>query len=668
MKKSLWVLIAAALAVYGCADGGGSDEPVCGNGTVESGEACDDGNLANGDGCSSACLIEGNHNPVCGNGTVESGEGCDDGNTVNGDGCSEDCKIETASAECGNGTVESGEGCDDGNLVDGDGCSSKCEVEASKAECGNGVLEPGEECDKEAGVPSSCSVWKPSAAWSDGTAKPACSSTCTVEVGACVLSTCGNGVMDADEACDGSIGEATCETFDGSKTWVSGEPVCSKTTCQLEVGSCVEQKCGNGVLDEGEACDPGAPKLACSDYNSSYVSGTTKCTSECQVDATGCVAGEAPVCGNGKLEAGEACDWGKENGESRNCSDVVPGATTGKATCNGCVLDTSACAGSESGFYWCQLMDPIEVTFDETKKTEVMVAHYGVGDDITETAMAGKLVYGKELHAMDTWKTVAATQDVNTHSFKATLTSSALSALVSDGTKVYYTFAIQSDGDADPRYCRRNVTGNDPAVDNPKLSPVLYDSEDKTTHPTEHDVGFAVNSKVASSDIVAKFTFERAKFDDGSAKTYTADVGSGLLSGSGFQCVSGCFSGADKALNVQNWKKAKADALSSGAYLLISELPTTGLSGIRLDMDVWRNASESAKNIVVLYSTDKGANFTEYGDIPLDTDEEKLKKFISYDVTFPSAANNVSELQIKLVPYGSNGALRFDNVVVSQGN
>lgn len=35
--------------------------------------------------------------PVCGNGTVESGEECDDGNTKNGDGCSSSCKTETTS-------------------------------------------------------------------------------------------------------------------------------------------------------------------------------------------------------------------------------------------------------------------------------------------------------------------------------------------------------------------------------------------------------------------------------------------------------------------------------------------------------------------------------------------------------------------------------------------
>jgi cysteine-rich repeat protein len=37
---------------------GSSPSPVCGNGTVESGEQCDDNNLTGGDGCSATCTIE----------------------------------------------------------------------------------------------------------------------------------------------------------------------------------------------------------------------------------------------------------------------------------------------------------------------------------------------------------------------------------------------------------------------------------------------------------------------------------------------------------------------------------------------------------------------------------------------------------------------------------
>lgn len=74
---------------------------------------------------------------------------------------------------------------------------------------------------------------------------------------------CGDGVVQAGEACDGG---AFCSS-----------------SCTLAV-------CGDGFVDEGEACDPAA--------------GAGPCSAECQL----------PRCGDGRLEAGEACDAGGSNG------------------------------------------------------------------------------------------------------------------------------------------------------------------------------------------------------------------------------------------------------------------------------------------------------------------------------------------------------------------
>jgi cysteine-rich repeat protein len=65
-------------------------------------------------------------NPVCGNGAVETGEQCDDGNTVNTDACLNTC----VNARCGDGILRGGvEACDDGNNLNGDGCDGSCNVE-----------------------------------------------------------------------------------------------------------------------------------------------------------------------------------------------------------------------------------------------------------------------------------------------------------------------------------------------------------------------------------------------------------------------------------------------------------------------------------------------------------------------------------------------------------
>lgn len=75
---------------------------VCGDGKKEGTEQCDDGNHDMGDGCSPLCVLE----PKCVNGTCEArcGDGvilpgdtneeCDDGNLRANDGCSPTCKLE----------------------------------------------------------------------------------------------------------------------------------------------------------------------------------------------------------------------------------------------------------------------------------------------------------------------------------------------------------------------------------------------------------------------------------------------------------------------------------------------------------------------------------------------------------------------------------------------
>ena len=87
----------------------------------------------------------------------------------------------------------------------------------------------------------------------------------------------------------------------------------------------VSASCGNGRLDPGESCDvaipagqPGACPIACEDGNT--------CTND-RVDGTDCAATcthdvISNCCGNGVLEAGEACDDGNQldfDGCSHNC-------------------------------------------------------------------------------------------------------------------------------------------------------------------------------------------------------------------------------------------------------------------------------------------------------------------------------------------------------------
>ena len=201
----------------------------CGNGILNVNEECDDQNLESGDGCDEQCILE-----LCGNGVLQEGAGeqCDDGNIASTDGCDSLCQIE----RCGNGILQSGEGCDDGNLRLGDGCDSNCQIE-----CGNGFRDLNEQCD-------------------DGNRSPGdgCDAECFNEV-------CGNGRLDNNEACD----DGNLINGDGCNDQCSRDS-CGDGVVQSELGEecddgnnqagdgcfvCLEEYCGNGRRDLGEACD-----------------------------------------------------------------------------------------------------------------------------------------------------------------------------------------------------------------------------------------------------------------------------------------------------------------------------------------------------------------------------------------------------------------------------
>jgi hypothetical protein len=90
---------------------------------------------------------------------------------------------------------------------------------------------------------------------------------------------CGDGLINAmlGEECEGSdLNGATCQSLGFDE----GSLSCSE--CKLVKTLCVK-RCGNGVIDTGEACDKDAGVIGCSDFG--YVS----CTAQCQLDRSHCV-------------------------------------------------------------------------------------------------------------------------------------------------------------------------------------------------------------------------------------------------------------------------------------------------------------------------------------------------------------------------------------------
>ncbi len=264
----------------------------------------------------------GNVSLTCGNGAPDTGEACDDGNLVNGDGCESDCRPTTW---CGDGQVQTpnsfsqAEACDDGpaNGSAGSGCTTQCTTKAGQcAARPTAYYRNHDGCHKGSG----------SGIWADEVSalsdrffdvfvgltgeqycqqvyRPNCGSQQTVEGRRCrarlgLLGLETNIVADrlrADALLAGSNGgwsafpalDLTATTTVGAAVARLEAIIASPTSTVRELrqaaavaprinrfyaeenpnaGECVFPGAGNGVREDGEACDDGnfAPWDGCS--------------------------------------------------------------------------------------------------------------------------------------------------------------------------------------------------------------------------------------------------------------------------------------------------------------------------------------------------------------------------------------------------------------------
>lgn len=358
-------------------------ESVCGNGRIESPERCDGTDLG-GDtceslgrgsgvlGCTAACEFDttgcASSSAICGNDVAEGAEDCDgrdlSGQTCETEGydsgnlsCNASCHFDLSDCEgtgpeCGDGVREGSEACDETDLngqtcldrgfESGQlACSASCAFDTSGCEgagpeCGNGQVEADEACDGNNLAGQSCE----SLGFDSGTL--ACSADCTVDSSDCesTMSECGNGMVEAGEECDGGdLDGQTCR----SQGFDSGQLRCA-SGCQLDTSNCQGGgECGNGVSEPGEDCD--GDDLAGEDCQSlGYQSGNLGCTDACDFDESDCSdTGPGPNCGNGDVNFNEDCDGDDLDGE--DCESL--GFESGDLACSAnCTFDTSSCVES----------------------------------------------------------------------------------------------------------------------------------------------------------------------------------------------------------------------------------------------------------------------------------------------------------------------------------
>jgi alpha-tubulin suppressor-like RCC1 family protein len=224
---------------------------------------------------------------------------------------------------CGDLIMQEGEECDGENLgtmtcermgYPGGtlGCKSSCVFDVTFCEgalpdCGDGNIQINEECDGDNLGIMSCT----SLGYDSGTL--GCFDKCQYDITECdgILATCGDGIIQSGENCDGlNNNNFSCESLG----FGGGVLYCNR--CKLDLAACLEipEGCGDGEINGGEECDGddfGAATCEIFGLNA----GTLTCSAICQLDNTSCasnweiVSAKDFTCMLSKL--GEVWCWGK---------------------------------------------------------------------------------------------------------------------------------------------------------------------------------------------------------------------------------------------------------------------------------------------------------------------------------------------------------------------
>ena len=341
----------------------------CGDNRVDTAnnEVCDDGDNNSTYGhCNSNC---NGYMPRCGDGNTDTpyGETCDDGELNGTYGhCNIGCN---GTIQCGDGIINGSEYCDQGPL---NGSYGKCNLTCTDivGNCGDGIWQKencggATGCVEMPGGPEQCDNGYLNGATTCEyglTSCNVCTLSCTVANG--TASYCGDGTVDeVHEICDEGTANGTYGHCNNS---------CSGT---------VTWKCGDGIIDyvHGETCDDGenngkphycnttcdgrAPYCGdgkiqrenCTGYdNCEVVAGMNENCDDhymngeegyCYIDCSG-------YCGDNTVQyAYEVCDEGTLNGSVEHCNDTCDDLT---AECgNGRVEKGEFCdEGDDNGLYY----------------------------------------------------------------------------------------------------------------------------------------------------------------------------------------------------------------------------------------------------------------------------------------------------------------------------
>ncbi|MBI4176720.1 MAG: hypothetical protein HY518_05930, partial [Candidatus Aenigmarchaeota archaeon] len=264
-----------------------------------------------------------------------------------------DGKINMAGEECDGATFGTVKNCSQYSNLGGGTlkCTPQCRLDTSDcsaaSSCGNGILDQGEACDgKSFGKINSCTGFN--GAFTSGTL--GCTPSCELDTSSCTeRGHCGNGLIDAGESCDGnSFGplDGACDSYSPLR-FTSGSLKC--TNCQIDTSSCQDVSsglCGDGVLNKGETCDGNSLGAieGCTSY-ASFTGGELSCGARCTINTSQCT--EQVSCGNGVINMGESCDGNMPWQMPSLCTNYSSSFKSGQISCTNCALSAKECTSTQ---------------------------------------------------------------------------------------------------------------------------------------------------------------------------------------------------------------------------------------------------------------------------------------------------------------------------------
>ena len=271
----------------------------------------------------------------------------------------ESCAKKPTGDTCGDGIRQFYEDCEGTNLggqsCAGLGlglgtlaCNSDCTFNtsgcSSAARCGDNIRQAGEECDGQDLGGASCTTLN----LGSGTLR--CSAGCRYDESGCSSQAqCGNGVVEGSEACDGAnLGGKSCQTIGQG---FSGGTLACKSDCSLDTSQCTTTaSCGNGVIEAGEQCD-GSQFSGATCQTFGFAGGQLRCSPTCTIDQSGC-SSQAEDCTNGLDDDGDSAidcndfDCSSNpvcNGSPENCTNGTDDDNDGLTDC-----DDADCSGESA--------------------------------------------------------------------------------------------------------------------------------------------------------------------------------------------------------------------------------------------------------------------------------------------------------------------------------